>query len=117
LRHRHPADFVTPIPEPKKRKRAEAQRMGLVFGGGFTEGDRTVRSTLSAALANNPKLKRSIWESLQAITVDMLVDEGRVYGGGLYKLEPNELGNLPVTGFFDWRDEVLAEFPVQQPLL
>ncbi|NUQ06027.1 MAG: Eco57I restriction-modification methylase domain-containing protein [Anaerolineae bacterium] len=71
---------------------------------------------LTAAIAEKPDLKRTIWESLQAITVEMLVDEGRVYGGGLYKLEPNELGNLPVTAIFDWHHEFLAMTPQQEAL-
>jgi len=71
---------------------------------------------LAAALMEKPDLKRAIWESLQAITVDKLVDEGRVYGGGLYKLEPNELGNLPVTDVFDWHHEFLAMTPRQEAL-
>lgn len=71
---------------------------------------------LATALAEKPDLKRMIWESLQAITVEMLVDEGRVYGGGLYKLEPNELGNLPVTNVFDWHHDFLAVTPWQEAL-
>src|ERR671932_696212 len=37
LEQRRSADFVSPVPKPKKRKRAEAQQLGLVFEGGFTE--------------------------------------------------------------------------------
>jgi predicted RNA methylase len=74
------------------------------------------RRMLAAALVEKPDLKRIIWKSLQAITTDMLVSEGRVYGGGLYKIEPNELGNLPVTTVFDWYHEFLA-VPPQQEIL
>lgn len=71
---------------------------------------------LSAAISERPDFKRMIWESLQAITVNMLVDEGRVYGGGLYKLEPKELGNLPITDIFEWRHEFLVLLPRQEVL-
>src|ERR671933_115823 len=37
LERRRSADFVSPVPKPKKRKRAEAQQLGLVFERGFTE--------------------------------------------------------------------------------
>lgn len=37
LERRRSADFVTPVPKPKKRKHTEAQQMGLTFGGGFRE--------------------------------------------------------------------------------
>lgn len=38
VENRRKADFVTPVPKPKKR-RNEAQQMGLTFGGGFREGE------------------------------------------------------------------------------
>jgi adenine-specific DNA-methyltransferase len=71
---------------------------------------------LAQALADRPELKYTIWHSLQSIAVEKLVDEGRVYGGGLYKLEPKELGNLPVGELFDWQQEFLPSIPRQVPL-
>lgn len=46
-------------------------------------------------LQNNPHLKRQIWELLNKICPKSMIGEGRVYGGGLHKLEPKELGNVP----------------------
>ena len=37
LEHRRSADFVSPVPKPKKQKGKKAQQMGLVFEGGFTD--------------------------------------------------------------------------------
>lgn len=51
---------------------------------------------LAKALAENPGLDREIWKVLNRITPDELLGEGRVYGGGLHKLEPKELANVPV---------------------
>ncbi|SHM15460.1 Eco57I restriction-modification methylase [Nitrosospira sp. Nsp11] len=38
---------------------------------------------------------RSLWQALNSIERDTLLGNGRVYGGGLHKLEPRELGNVP----------------------
>lgn len=35
---------------------------------------------------------------MNRITPAELLGEGRVYGGGLHKLEPKELANVPVPG-------------------
>jgi hypothetical protein len=51
---------------------------------------------LSRALARDSGLIRRVWEVLNRITPDRLLGEGRVYGGGLHKLEPKELANVPV---------------------
>jgi adenine-specific DNA-methyltransferase len=50
---------------------------------------------LARALANKPELHRKIWEFLNSIDASTLLGEGRVYGGGLYKMEPRELANVP----------------------
>lgn len=51
---------------------------------------------LARAVARDPDLIRRVWESLNAITPHRLLTEGRVYGGGLHKLEPGELSRVPV---------------------
>lgn len=48
---------------------------------------------LKKLIAENPGLINSIWIGLKNVKSDELLGEGRVYGGGLYKLEPRELGN------------------------
>lgn len=59
------------------------------------------RPTLSEAVAENPALLRRVWEVLNSIAPEQLLGEGRVYGGGLYKLEPKELANVPVPEIAD----------------
>ncbi|HEX3397156.1 MAG TPA: hypothetical protein VHS76_10680 [Steroidobacteraceae bacterium] len=51
---------------------------------------------LAGALHRDPALLDRVWDSLNGLTAAELVGEGRVYGGGLYKLEPKELANVPV---------------------
>lgn len=43
-----------------------------------------------------PQLLRELWGYLNSLPVESLTGEGRVYGGGLHKLEPRELANLPI---------------------
>lgn len=50
---------------------------------------------LSTLLAVNPELVQSVWEALNSIPIQTLINEGRVYGDGLHKLEPRELANAP----------------------
>lgn len=51
---------------------------------------------LGRALSEHPDLVRRVWEILNDISPNALLAEGRVYGGGLLKLEPRELANVPV---------------------
>lgn len=47
-------------------------------------------------LNRRPESAAQILAFLNAITPETLMNEGRIYGGGLYKLEPKELANVPV---------------------
>lgn len=51
---------------------------------------------LADLLEKEPEKKREIWKVLNRITPEALLGEGRVYGGGLHKLEPKELGKVTV---------------------
>lgn len=48
-------------------------------------------------MACDPGLIRRVWQALNTITPEQLFDEGRVYGGGLHKLEPKELANVDAS--------------------
>ena len=68
------------------------------------------REPFERALSDSPELKRRVWEYLNQICPQAMLGEGRVYGGGLHKLEPKELGNVPA--------EALVElFPALRNLL
>jgi hypothetical protein len=51
---------------------------------------------LKEAMISDSHLIERIWRSLNQIPASALLGEGRVYGGGLYKMEPKELANLPI---------------------
>ena len=55
------------------------------------------REPIKRVLRDNPHLKRQVWKFLNKIYTQAMLGEGRVYGGGLHKLEPNELGNVPAA--------------------
>ena len=52
---------------------------------------------LAAAAEKNPAIMRTAWEFLSKIDPDELLGHGRVYGGGLHKLEPKELRGFPAV--------------------
>lgn len=56
------------------------------------------QSALKRELQGNPKLLEAIWQALNEIPSNTLIGKGRVYGGGLHKIEPNELANTPADG-------------------
>lgn len=64
---------------------------------------------LAKALETDPALGQLVWKFLDSIPAETLLREGRVYGGGLYKMEPKELANVPA-------DAIAALLPtVRQP--
>lgn len=52
------------------------------------------RLELATLLQDEPDLAEILFESLNELSSIDLISEGRVYGGGLHKIEPNELGRL-----------------------
>ena len=52
------------------------------------------KKELARLIRENPESLEQIWSALGAITADELRSEGRVYGGGLRKIEPNELARV-----------------------
>ncbi len=72
---------------------------------------------LKRAMAEAPQLKRHIWELLNGIGSKEMVNQGRVYGGGLHKLEPKELGRVPAAAFTDLLPEAKSgDEPMQGEL-
>jgi hypothetical protein len=66
------------------------------------------RAALRRLLDSDSKLATLVWQALNEIPTQVLLGEGRVYGGGLYKLEPRELANTPA-------DTVMAALPDPVP--
>lgn len=54
------------------------------------------RPALLERFAFDPNVIDRVWEQLNAIPAETLLGEGRVYGGGMHKLEPKELANVPL---------------------
>jgi len=50
---------------------------------------------LTSILRDAPGVARAVWKVLSSLPAETLIGEGRVYGGGLHKLEPRELANVP----------------------
>ncbi len=72
---------------------------------------------LARAIARDHSLLRRIWKILNDLNPSSILGEGRVYGGGLHKLEPKELGNVDVTSIADLIPELqLKSSPIQPPL-
>ncbi len=59
------------------------------------------KPALAAALRETPELYSAVFDQLRSIETDTFVDEGRVYGGGLHKMEPKELERVPLQGLAD----------------
>jgi len=52
------------------------------------------KPALAKVLLDKPEWLKEMWSALDRISDQALMGEGRVYGGGLHKVEPKELGNV-----------------------
>lgn len=52
------------------------------------------KASLQNAITQAPDILHKVWAVLGDITASDLESEGRVYGGGLKKIEPKELSNV-----------------------
>ncbi len=68
---------------------------------------------LAHAAKKNPNIMRQAWTFLNNIDPDELLGHGRVYGGGLHKLEPKELRGFPAAGLIACLPEIE---PLQEQL-
>jgi len=68
------------------------------------------KSSIAAKLTGNAD---KVFEALRAIHADHFFNQGRVYGGGLYKMEPAELMRLPADNIA----KILGVKPEQQKSL
>ena len=59
------------------------------------------KADVERAISESPALKRKVWKLLNDIGSKEMLNEGRVYGGGLHKLEPRELGRVPAVALAD----------------
>lgn len=53
------------------------------------------KDPLRSVLEHHPELEADVFEALQQIHPEQIINEGRVYGGGLHKVEPKELAQIP----------------------
>ena len=56
---------------------------------------------LAETISCDPKIMRTVWKYLSETNPDEFLACGRVYGGGLYKLEPRELTRFPADGLVE----------------
>ena len=83
---KHPFRFIW------NRSRATAHNVYLML---YPKG------RLQDALTHYPELEEHVFEALQRITPAQLLSEGRVYGGGLHKVEPKELAQIAARPILD----------------
>lgn len=78
----------------------------------FSQGG-TLKNPIESKKFHDKDMIIKIWEILNRISPNNLIREGRVYGGGLYKLEPSELLRTPVKEMA----EFVGHYSARQPTL
>lgn len=59
------------------------------------------KGQLLSALKKHPELEQRVFEALKRIAPAQMISGGRVYGGGLHKVEPNELAQISARVVLD----------------
>ena len=96
--HRPPAPFVCTYLGRKDKKTGRPFRFILNHSLATAANVYLMlypKEPLAHTFEGDPTLKTWIWKILNDIDPEAILSEGRVYGGGLHKLEPKELGNVP----------------------
>lgn len=70
---------------------------------------------LEKEIKQNPELNEQLLEALNQITGKAMLDEGRVYGGGMHKMEPRELANVPASEISCALEKALTKRCTGQP--
>lgn len=65
---------------------------------------------LRAFLSNHPEMAERFLAALNSITKEAMLGEGRVYGGGMHKLEPKELANVPTPEIYTLTKDSMLPF-------
>jgi hypothetical protein len=73
------------------------------------------KGPLRNLLNEHPESAAQIFETLQSISPERFISEGRVYGGGLHKVEPKELAKIP-AGFLLEKLDLALQVGRQQVL-
>lgn len=66
---------------------------------------------------NSAAGREVLWRALRRTIEAEWTSSGRVYGGGLHKVEPSELGRMPAARLIDGRPELHREAVLQPTLL
>ncbi len=72
------------------------------------------KGKLVQSLEEDSALVRTVWGALSTIKPEMIQDEGRLYGGGLHKIEPKELTKVSADMILDLLPKLI---PVRQARL
>lgn len=115
---RPPAPIVCTYLGRSDTKRSQPFRFILNFSGATVANVYLAMypvEALADALTADAGLIERVWQALRALTAEQLLGEGRVYGGGLHKLEPRELANVDASDIV--RLLPLSAQPVAQPQL
>ncbi|WP_377478334.1 MAG: hypothetical protein P2A85_07160 [Microcoleus anatoxicus] len=70
------------------------------------------KPALAKVLLEKPQLLKEVWKALDRISDEALMGEGRVYGGGLHKLDPKELGNTLAERIFEVLPKISKQFHI-----